>query len=143
MCIHHTHRPPPPLQEPCNTSPPSSTCPEGSSTLQGIIHRITYSSPKTGYKVLKLKPVDAEAGWVGCDMGGFTGKVATVTVNDPSLATGQVVAFWGAWEQHKQYGLQFSASGCAPVINQGGDALVHYLLALNLQLVGPATAKYV
>lgn len=132
--------PPPPATSP---SPQNSAPPEGARTLQGVIHRITYSSPKNGYKVLKLKPIDAKKGWEGCDVGAFTGKVATVTVSDPSLAAGQVVCFWGEWERHQQYGLQFSASGCAPVITQGGDALVHYLLALNIQLVGPATAKCV
>ncbi len=144
--VQHTHSVPV-----YNTSPPAPT-PTPAPTapthpphqrIAGVIHRITYNNPKNKYTVLKLKPLDSTKGWVDCDMGSFTGNMATVTAFHPNPAVGHIMEFFGTWSNHKQYGLQFIATEHAPLITDGGDALVHQLLALKIRNVGPVTARCV
>ena len=67
-------------------------------TLTGIVNRVTYHNPVTGWSVLRVQPVNAP------------GQQETVTVHQTRVFAGATVVFSGSWIHNQKYGRQFQAT---------------------------------
>ncbi len=80
-------------------------------SLRGIINRVTYHNPETGWSVLRVQPFDQPL------------QQETVTVHQTKVFAGATMEFRGAWTMDPKYGRQFRATeavekktgnGCGP-----------------------------
>ena len=65
--------------------------------LSGIVQRVTYHNPDTGWSVLRIAPFNSP------------GSQETVTVHQTKVFAGATMEFRGAWTVHSQFGRQFKA----------------------------------
>ena len=71
--------------------------PEVRQTLEGVVERIVYSHPDSGWTVLKITRVGGSA-------------KASVVGRLPGLQPGETVRFSGRWKLDRKYGRQFDAA---------------------------------
>jgi exodeoxyribonuclease V alpha subunit len=102
---------------------------EISESLQGIVQRVTYHNPDTGWSVLKVSP-----------FGQFEEQV-TVTVHQTQVYAGATMAFSGAWTDHPRFGRQFRAERALEKKPATAAALEKYLGSGLIEGVGPKTAR--
>jgi exodeoxyribonuclease V alpha subunit len=103
--------------------------------LNGIIERITYYSPDSGYTVLKINPSDK----VPRDAQDREGLVAVVGVM-PQMVEGERVQFDGEWVENPNYGRQFKAERVVPIAPETEKGVVRYLRDM-VHGVGETTAR--
>ncbi len=65
--------------------------------LTGIVSRVTYHNPATGWSVLRVQPFQAPQ------------QQETVTVHQTKVFAGATMEFRGAWTLDHKYGRQFKA----------------------------------
>jgi len=97
--------------------------------IQGIIERITFQNPETGYTVAKLQPEDQR------------GEPVAVVGEVPSLNPGESVVMEGEWITHPQYGRQFKIASCRTVYPATVAGIRKYLGSGLIKGVGPVTAR--
>lgn len=97
--------------------------------LSGIVARITYHSPETGWTVLKVAPFDRP------------GDEVAVIVHQSKVFAGATMAFYGNWAQHPKFGEQFKAVKVEELKPATSNALEKYLGSGLIKGVGPAFAK--
>lgn len=97
--------------------------------LSGIVARITYHSPETGWTVLKVAPFDR------------SGDEVAVIVHQSKVFAGATMAFYGNWAQHPKFGEQFKAGKVEELKPATTNALEKYLGSGLIKGVGPAFAK--
>ena len=97
--------------------------------LRGIVSRVTYHNPVTGWSVLRVEPF---AGY---------GEQVTVTVHQTKVFAGATMEFHGAWTVHPQFGRQFQASEAIEKKPATAAALEKYLGSGLIAGVGPKTAR--
>ncbi len=96
-------------------------------TVQGVVERITYQNPTSGYTVLKLKtPRGAEVAAVGQLSG---------------VNPGERIQLEGVWASHPQHGRQFRVSGFRTVLPATVEGIRKYLGSGLIRGVGPVTAR--
>lgn len=66
--------------------------------LIGIVNRVTYHNPDTGWSVLRVQPFNSSH------------QQETVTVHQTKVFAGATMEFIGAWTINSQYGRQFKAT---------------------------------
>lgn len=95
-------------------------------TLRGVIAKIIFHSPETGYCVLSLD----------------CGKDGAVSANGSAIFQGdplrQAFVFRGSWTNHEKYGRQFAFTSCEP---EGGE--LFYFLAKVVKGLGETLAREV
>ncbi|MGW8194055.1 MAG: SF1B family DNA helicase RecD2 [Desulforhopalus sp.] len=96
--------------------------------LQGIVQRVTYHNPETGWSVLKVSPFNNPA------------AIETVTVHQTRVFAGATMEFHGAWVFHAEYGRQFRADKAIEKKPATAAALEKYLGSGLIRGVGPKTA---
>lgn len=97
-------------------------------SLSGLIERVTYHQPDTGYCVLRLKVKGQR-------------NVMTLVGHAQRVSAGESVQATGCWVQDKNHGLQFKAETlqtCAPDTIEG---LEKYLGSGLIKGIGPVYAK--
>ncbi|HEY1111967.1 MAG TPA: helix-hairpin-helix domain-containing protein, partial [Chitinophagaceae bacterium] len=97
--------------------------------LSGIVKRITFHSAETGYTVLKVTSFQKPQ------------EELTVLVHQSKVFAGATMDFYGTWNQHASYGLQFKATQAIERKPATLHALEKYLGSGLIKGVGPATAK--
>lgn len=97
--------------------------------LSGIVKRITFHSPETGWTVLKVTPFDRP------------GDEVPVTVYQSKVFAGATMAFYGNWSHHPKFGEQFKAVKVEELKPATANALEKYLGSGLIKGVGPAFAK--
>ncbi|MFV0436531.1 MAG: AAA family ATPase [Desulfopila sp.] len=97
--------------------------------LHGVVQRVTYHNPATGWSVLRLTSYNNP------------GEQLTVTVHQTRVFAGATMEFRGAWTVHPQYGRQFKASEAIEKKPASAAALEKYLGSGLIKGVGPKTAK--
>lgn len=97
--------------------------------LSGIVARITFHSPETGWTVLKVAPFDR------------AGDEVAVIVHQSKVFAGATMAFYGNWSQHPKFGEQFKAVKVEELKPATTNALEKYLGSGLIKGVGPAFAK--
>lgn len=97
--------------------------------LQGIVQRVTYHNPVTGWSVLRVQSYNNP------------GEQVTVTVHQTKVFAGATMEFHGAWSVHPQYGRQFKATEAIEKKPASAAALEKYLGSGLIKGVGPKTAR--
>ncbi|GAB4336520.1 MAG: hypothetical protein Kow0089_06870 [Desulfobulbaceae bacterium] len=98
-------------------------------TLRGIVQRVTFHSPETGWSVLRVQPFDSPESQV------------TVTVHQTRVFAGATMEFHGSWTVHPRFGRQFKAEEAFERKPASAAALEKYLGSGLIRGVGPKTAK--
>ena len=98
------------------------------SCLEGVIARIVYSNPDTGWSVASLHP--------------HAGNEPVVVVgNLVGLHPGEEVRIEGAWERDRRYGRQFRVRSCQRLAPRTEAQIERYLAAGVVRGIGPVLAK--
>ena len=98
-----------------------------SSSLQGIIRRITYQHPETHYTVARLDFDD--------------GPAVTVVGTIFPVAEGEEIKVDGAWKRHPRYGLQFQVDHWQKIDPATLEGIEKYLGSGLIKGIGPSYAK--
>ncbi len=84
-------------------------------TLRGVVSRVTYHNPESGWSVLRVSPFDNPHGQ------------ETVIVHQTRVFAGATMEFQGTWVEHPKYGRQFRATAAiektpaTPAAEAGSD----------------------
>lgn len=97
--------------------------------LSGIVKRVTFHSPESGWSVLKVTPFGRET------------EEIPVTVHQSKVFAGATIDFWGEWVNHPKFGRQFKALRVEERKPATANALEKYLGSGLIKGVGPVTAK--
>ncbi|MEO2054549.1 MAG: AAA family ATPase [Nitrospira sp.] len=98
-------------------------------TLTGIVNRVTYHNPESGWSVLRVQPFNRPEGQ------------ETVTVHQTKVFAGATMEFRGAWTISPKYGRQFKATEAIEKKPATAASLEKYLGSGMIKGVGPVTAK--
>ncbi len=98
-------------------------------TLTGIVSRVTYHNPDTGWSVLRVEPFDSPL------------QQETVTVHQTRVFAGATMAFRGAWQVDPKYGRQFRAIEAMEKKPATAASIEKYLGSGLIKGVGPKTAR--
>jgi len=99
--------------------------------LAGIVERVTFQCPRTGWTVLKVAPFDAPHTRV------------TVTLHHLAVFAGATMEFHGNWGRHAKHGEQFECQEAVERKPASAAALERYLGSGLIRGVGPAIARKV
>jgi exodeoxyribonuclease V alpha subunit len=97
--------------------------------LSGIVKRVTFHSPESGWSVLKVSPFSREQ------------EEIAVTVHQSKVFAGATIDFYGEWVNHPKFGRQFKAVRVEERKPATANALEKYLGSGLIKGVGPVTAK--
>ena len=97
--------------------------------LTGIVSRVTYHNPDTGWSVLRVQPFNSPQ------------QQETVTVHQTKVFAGATIEFRGSWTIDHKYGRQFKASEAIEKKPATTAAIEKYLGSGLIKGVGPKTAK--
>lgn len=98
-------------------------------TIRGIVDRVTYHNPDTGWSVLRVLPFNNPH------------QQETVIVHQTKVFAGATMEFQGAWTLHPKFGRQFKATKAVERKPATTAALEKYLGSGLIKGVGPKTAK--
>ena len=101
--------------------------PKDEAQIEGVLERVTYHNPQTGFSVAKLALKQ-------------DGDICTVKGILGGVAQGEHVQVWGTWEEHPDYGRQFSARALMLVMPETLLGIEQYL-ASKIPGVGHVLAK--
>ena len=97
--------------------------------LVGIVNRVTYHNPDTGWSVLRVQPFNSPQ------------QQETVTVHQTKVFAGATIEFRGVWTIDHKYGRQFKATEAIEKKPASTAAIEKYLGSGLIKGVGPKTAK--
>ena len=100
-------------------------------TLTGIVSRVTYHNPMTGWSVLRVQPFQSSQ------------QEETVTVHQAKVVAGTNMEFRGTWVIDSKYGRQFNATEAREKKPATTAAIEKYLGSGLIKGVGPQTAKQI
>lgn len=106
----------------------SSTVTTPLSSLLGVIERITFHSPESGYTVARLNT-------------GNVKQLITVVGSFANIQAGQTLQLQGTWIEHPQYGSQFQVVKYTETKPATLTGIEKYLGSGLIKGVGPVTAK--
>ena len=95
--------------------------------LRGVVERVTYANPETGYSVVRLA---------------VKGKLDLVTVVGElaDVNAGESLELEGEWTRHQQYGRQFQVLGYRTVLPATAEGIEKYLGSGLVKGIGPVMA---
>jgi exodeoxyribonuclease V alpha subunit len=96
--------------------------------LTGVIERITYHAPESGYTVARLKVPRAS-------------DLVTIVGSFANIQAGQTLQLQGQWREHPQYGSQFQVIDYKETKPATLTGMEKYLGSGLIKGVGPITAK--
>jgi exodeoxyribonuclease V alpha subunit len=99
--------------------------------LTGIVSRVTYHNPATGWSVLRVQPFQSPQ------------QQETVTVHQTKVFAGATMEFRGAWTLDHKYGRQFKATEAIEKKPATTASIEKYLGSGLIKGVGPQTAKQI
>jgi exodeoxyribonuclease V alpha subunit len=97
--------------------------------LRGIVERVTFHNPQTGWSVLQVSPFGAPQTRV------------SVLVHQAHVVPGASMEFHGNWQTHPRYGEQFRSTRALERKPASAAALERYLGSGLIRGVGPRTAR--
>lgn len=92
--------------------------------LKGTVERITYHNEENGYSVLKIKSKKHK-------------DLVTVVGNTAKISTGELIDADGKWIQHREFGMQFSATSIKTLTPTTLEGIEKYLASGMIKGVGP------
>jgi len=108
---------------------PSVTYPENLERLTGVVERVTFHNPITGWTVLKVTPFREP------------GRLVAVLIHQVKVFAGATMEFQGAYSHHPKHGEQFKAVTAMEKKPATAAALEKYLGSGLIRGVGPAIAR--
>jgi len=97
-------------------------------TIQGVVERLTFHSPESGYSVARLKvPGDQD--------------LTTIVGSFPNIQPGQTLKLVGFWRDHPKFGPQFSVTQYQETKPATITGIEKYLGSGLIKGVGPVTAR--
>jgi exodeoxyribonuclease V alpha subunit len=96
--------------------------------LQGVVERLTYHSPDSGYTVARLKTSQER-------------ELITIVGNFANIQTGQTLQLSGFWREHPQFGQQFQVKTYQETKPATLSGIEKYLGSGLIKGFGPVTAK--
>ncbi len=97
-------------------------------TLEGVVERIVYSHPDTGWTVLRVSPAGSPA-------------KLTVVGRLPGLQPGEAARFAGQWKLDRKYGRQFAAASYLALRPETRDGMRKYLGSGLVEGIGKVMAE--
>src|SRR5215470_17943728 len=101
----------------------------GGAVLDGVLERVTFANPETGYTIARIAP---ERG--GADL---------ITAVGPLLGAqiGEFLRLRGRWSSHPKYGRQFEVHSYATVLPATAAGIQKYLGSGLIKGIGPVMAE--
>ena len=99
---------------------------DGSTSLEGTVEHIVYTSPDTGWTVARLATAEGPASVVG---------------NLAGVQIGECLRLTGHWEEDRRYGRQFRAESFLCVQPSTLEGIEKYLGSGLVKGIGPVTAR--
>src|SRR5215468_6016752 len=101
----------------------------GSTVLDGVLERVTFANPETGYTIARIAP---ERG--GADL---------ITAVGPLLGAqiGEFLRLRGRWSSHPKYGRQFEVHSYTTVLPATTQGIQRYLGSGLIKGIGPVMAE--
>ncbi|MCP4202819.1 MAG: ATP-dependent RecD-like DNA helicase [bacterium] len=103
------------------------TKPQALASLTGIVARIVFRNPDSGWTVLKLETED--------------GRTVGAVGRMPGVQVGEALRLDGRWQRDPKYGRQFRIDSYSSLEPTSLEGLERFLGSGSLPGVGPATAK--
>ncbi len=102
------------------------------SVLDGVLERVTYANPETGYTIARIDPGSGVRG--GADL---------ITVVGPLLGAqvGESLRLRGRWTSHPKYGKQFEVHSYTTVLPATVQGIQRYLGSGLIKGIGPVMAE--
>lgn len=95
--------------------------------IAGVVERIVFKSPESGFNVFQLKVYDGTV----ITVRGFTGQ----------LHEGSRVVIRGSWTTHPKFGKQLEASDCVAHLPTSKEGIIKYLGSGLIKGIGPKFAE--
>lgn len=102
------------------------------SVLDGVLERVTFANPETGYTIARIDPARGDRG--GADL---------ITVVGPLLGAqvGESLRLRGRWTSHPKYGKQFEVHSYTTVLPATVQGIQRYLGSGLIKGIGPVMAE--
>lgn len=97
-------------------------------SLTGVVERLTYHSPESGYSVARLKSASHK-------------DLVTIVSSFPNIQAGQTLKLVGLWREHPKFGSQFQVTQYQETKPVTLTGIEKYLGSGLIKGVGPVTAK--
>ena len=109
--------------------PAVAAAPGGGAVLDGVLERVTFANPETGFTIARIAP---ERG--GADL---------ITAVGPLLGAqiGEFLRLRGRWSSHPKYGRQFEVASYATVLPATAAGIQKYLGSGLIKGIGPVMAE--
>jgi exodeoxyribonuclease V alpha subunit len=107
---------------------PATVAGPGGAVLDGVLERVTFANPETGYTIARIAP---ERG------------AELVTAVGPLLGAqiGEFLRLRGRWSSHPRYGRQFEVHSYATVLPATAAGIQKYLGSGLIKGIGPVMAE--
>jgi exodeoxyribonuclease V alpha subunit len=104
----------------------------GGAVLDGVLERVTFANPETGYTIARIAPERGHG--AGAEL---------VTAVGPLLGAqvGEFLRLRGRWSSHPRYGRQFEVHSYATVLPATAAGLQRYLGSGLIKGIGPVMAE--
>ena len=101
----------------------------GGAVLDGVLERVTFANPETGYTIARIAPE--------------RGNAELVTAVGPLLGAqvGEFLRLHGRWSAHPRYGRQFEVHSYATVLPATAAGIQKYLGSGLIKGIGPVMAE--
>jgi exodeoxyribonuclease V alpha subunit len=105
------------------------------SVLEGVLERVTFANPETGYTIARIGPVKGG--------GGGGGGSDLITAVGPLLGAqvGESLRMRGRWTSHPKYGRQFEVHAYTTVLPATTQGIRRYLGSGLIKGIGPVMAE--
>ena len=103
--------------------------PGGGAVLDGVLERVTFANPETGYTIARIAPE--------------RGGAELITAVGPLLGAqiGEFLRLRGRWSSHPKYGRQFEVASYATVLPATAAGIQKYLGSGLIKGIGPVMAE--
>jgi exodeoxyribonuclease V alpha subunit len=108
---------------------PATVVGQGGAVLDGVLERVTFANPETGYTIARIAPE--------------RGGAELVTAVGPLLGAqvGEFLRLRGRWSSHPKYGRQFEVHSYATVLPATAAGIQKYLGSGLIKGIGPVMAE--
>ena len=108
---------------------PATVAGQGGAVLDGVLERVTFANPETGYTIARIAPERAG------------GELVTAVGPLLGAQVGEFLRLRGRWSSHPRYGRQFEVFSYATVLPATAAGIQKYLGSGLIKGIGPVMAE--
>ena len=129
--------PPAPQPTPQAQQPQTQPQQQHVAILDGVLERVTFSNPETGYTIARIAPDR------GTGRGPVSADTELITAVGPLLGAqiGESLRLRGRWTSRLKYGRQFEVGSCTTVLPATEQGIRRYLGSGLIKGIGPVMAE--